>query len=376
MLARSSSLWLPLLLALAPALAAAQEDGEGGGALEEDAPPGIPPAAELESPQLRVAVLLLPTGEVDETAAEGLGELLIGAVASRGGVRIVGREEFQAQLGQGDAGTLECVSSMTCLGRVGVQLGVREVIAGTLAHRGDEWIFNINRVDVREGALMGRVFREVRGDLGAVADALGAAVPELYEPPRSPGVLVFAGAPAGAEVTLDGVLVGRLSSEPLRREDVEPGRHEIRVEAPGHAPWSRVIQLSSGAEVHLEPTLAALSAPVERVEESIHPLFFVGAGVSAAALGVAIALGVSSQDGFDPLGADARQEGEVSRAEAVAFYEARGREATGANVLFVVAGLAAITGVVALFFPVRVVLTDGEAGASLQLAPGGLEGRF
>ncbi|MEQ8889860.1 MAG: hypothetical protein RID93_19595, partial [Sandaracinaceae bacterium] len=75
MLARSSSLWLPLLLALAPALAAAQEDGEDGGALEEDAPPGIPPAAELESPQLRVAVLLLPTGEVDETAAEGLGEL-------------------------------------------------------------------------------------------------------------------------------------------------------------------------------------------------------------------------------------------------------------------------------------------------------------
>ena len=63
--------------------------------------------------------------------------------------------------------------------------------------------------------------------------------------------------------------------------------------------------------------------------------------ISAAALGVAIALGVSSQDGFDPLGADARQEGEVTRAEAVAFYEARGREATGANVLFVVAGLAA-----------------------------------
>ncbi|MEC7518717.1 MAG: PEGA domain-containing protein [Myxococcota bacterium] len=354
---RSRLAWLALALAAASP-AAAQDD---------------PAADEEADPPLRVAVLLVPAGDVDPTAAEGLEELLIGAVAARGGLRIVGREELQAQLGQGDAAALECVASMTCLGRVGVQLGVREVIAGTLAQRGDEWVFHLDRVDVRNGETLGRVFREVRGDLGAVADALGAATAELYVPPVRPGALVVSGAPRGAEVTLDGVLLGHLGAEPLRRGDLEPGAHELRVEAPGHEPWSRTVEVTAGAELHLEPRLTEIAAPRARVEESIHPAVWVLGGVAAGSLAAAVALGVSSQTGFDPLEAEARQGGAVTRAEALEFYAAREREAIAADVLFAVAGAAAIAGVVALFFPERRIVLD-EVG--LELSPAGLRGTF
>jgi hypothetical protein len=60
---------------------------------------------ELESPagarapdERRVAVLILAAGGVDADSADALTELAIGSVASRGGIRIVGKEELQAQL--------------------------------------------------------------------------------------------------------------------------------------------------------------------------------------------------------------------------------------------------------------------------------------
>ncbi len=316
----------------------------------------------------RVLVLLVPTGELDESVADGLGELLIGAVASRReGVRIVGKEELQAQLGQDDPATLECIGSMACLGRVGVQLGVVEVIAGTLARREPRWVFNLNRVDVHRGAIVGRVFREVEGDLGAVADALSAALPELYEPEVSPAVLVLASDVRGAEVSIDGAVVGTLDGE-LRREGLAPGRHTVRVSAPGYVAWERAVSLTEGTEVHLEARLRHVV-----VDEQIHPLAWIAGGVAIAAMAAAIPLGVVSQTALDPSEAQ-RRSMEVTRADVLAFYDARSREAIAADVLFAVAGAAAIASLVALFFPVRREL--GEAG--LTLGPGGaiLGGRF
>ena len=216
--------WLAgLLVALAAGMGAADADAQD----VDD--PGSPVSTD-DTPRRRVAVLILAAGGgVDPSMADGLSELLVGALAVQGGVTIVGKEEFQAQLGQGDEGTLDCISSLACLGRVGVQLDVVEVVAGTLAHRDERWVFNLNRVDVRTGEIVGRVFREVEGDLGAVADALNAAIPELYapapepEPPvppaplePAPGALVLSTPVDGAEVAIEGALVGRTEHGGLR----------------------------------------------------------------------------------------------------------------------------------------------------------------
>lgn len=332
----------------------------------------------------REAVLLMSVGDVDPEVADSLSEVLIGAVAARGGLTILGRQEFQAQLAQGDAGTLECISSLACLGRVGVQLDVREVIAGTIARREGVWIFNLNRVDTTSGQVVGRVFREVEGDLGAVADALHASVPELFAPPAEPdpppdppapptGAISVSTNVAGAEVYVDGALVGTTeageqTAGELVREGFEPGPHRVELIASGYYAWARQVRVAVGSTGHVEARLR------EAWDESPNPLLWIGGGLSVAAFGVAIGLGVASQDDLD-LSAMRRQDGTVSRAEAVAFYEANEQQALAANVLFAVGGVAAAAALVALFFPDRSRRGMPER-AGVRLHGLGLEGWF
>lgn len=333
-------------------------------------------AATEQAARTRVAVLIVVTGDLDPAIADGLTELLIGAVAARGNMTIVGKEEFQAQLGQGDAGTLECISSMPCMGRVGVQLDVSEVIAGTLAQREERWVFNLNRVNVRSGEVLGRVFREIEGDLGVVADALAAAIPQLYEPampdpppdppepldppPPDPGTLVLTTRVVGAEVFVDRMLVGHITAEGLRHE-APAGALAVRVTASGYHPWSRTVRLRAGRELHIVVGLE------EHYDEAVNPWFWIGGGLAIAGIAVAIPIGVSSKDTLDFTESQLAT-GEVTRAEVVAFYDARRDEALAANLLFGLTGALAISAAATLFFPWR----SRVDGVALVPAPGGL----
>ncbi len=326
---------IALLQVIVGSPASAQEPGTGdheaGDALER-------PRAEGDDSK-RVAVLVLATSGVDPETADALTELVIGAIAVRGGMTIVGKEEFQALLGQGEARSIECVSSTACLGRIGVELGVDELVAGTVGRRNTRWIFNVNRIDIRTGELAGRVFREVEGDVGALADSMQQAVPELYERPRQPGGLLVSANVDGAEVVVDGSLVGIYHGSAVELTNVAPGRHEITVSAAGYFDWSRVVNVADGATMQIE---AALDAPRRRGEEEpsgLSPLFVVGVGVAAAAGGVAIGFGIASQA--------TRPDG-ITRTEAVEFVDARSTEAAVADIAMGVAGAGLVTAVIGL----------------------------
>jgi hypothetical protein len=328
-------------------------------------------AQEAEEPapeRARVAVLLLATGDLDPNVADELNELLIGGVAARGGSTILGRAELEAQLGE--SSLLSCIGSMPCIGRLGVQLGVSEVVAGTLAQRDGRWLFDLNRIDVRSGRVVGHAFREALGDLGAVADALSEALPTLYEEPEAPvrtGTLVLE-SPVRAEASIDGVSIGTVDGT-LRHEGLAPGTHEVRVEAPDHEPWVRTVEVGAGAEVHLTAVMLAIESGTP-----VHPAVWAGIGIGVAALAVAIPLGLSSQAHAD-LSDEARRTMEITRADAVAFYEEREAEAIAADVLFAVAGVALAVGGAALFLPVFHAI---DPPPRVRLGPGSiaLEGSF
>ncbi len=365
---------LAALVALALGLLAGPWAGPGArrARAQDDSEPGA---------RRRIAVLLLSVAEVDPEVADSLSEVLIGAVAARGGMTILGREEFEAQLDAGETDTLSCVTSLACLGRVGVQLGVDEVIAGTIARREGVWVFNLNRVEVARGEVVGRVFREIAGDLGAVADALHAAVEEVYAPPPEPppveppppaappsGVLSLAAPADGAEVFLDGAVLGAIEGGRLERAGIEPGSHEVEVVAAGYALWARTVRVDPGATLHLDARLR------EAFDEHVHPLVWIAGAVAAASLATAIPLGVSSQETL-ALPLEARRQGTPRRAEALAFYEAREREAIAADVLYVLGGAAAVAAAVALFFPERTRRGLPERGG-VRATGLGIEGWF
>jgi hypothetical protein len=325
-------------------------DGDSGEALER-------PPADGDEGTRRVAIVILASSGVDPETADALTELAIGAVATRGRVSIVGKEEFQAQLGQGEARSAECVTSTACLGRVGVQLGVDELIAGTVARRGDRWVFNLNRIEIRTGELAGRIFREVSGDVGAVADAVQDAIPELYERVSEPGVLLVSATVEGAEVVVDDVLIGVYRGEPVQLEEVAPGRHELVVSAAGYFDWTRVVNVAEGATMQIE---AALESPTVQPHEEggISALLWIGLGVGVVAGGLATYFGIASQ---------AELESGLTMQEAEDFYNARQAEATVANISIGVAIAGA--GVAVLGFFLSDFGSDDESSVEAGIAP-------
>ncbi|WP_053237947.1 PEGA domain-containing protein [Sandaracinus amylolyticus] len=289
----------------------------------------------------RVAVVLLPGGpDVDPAMTDALTELLIAGVAARGeGFQIVGKEELQAQLERDDAETARCIESAACLGRVGALLDVREIIAGTLALRADAsgapaWAFDLHRIDVRDGEQLGRVFREVSGDLDALLRALEESIPELYARRVQPGRLVVRATVQGAAVTLDGAAIGVFDGAPLRRETVEPGTHLLRVEAAGFRAFERSVEVEEGATLMIDAVLERAGSWTPS------PLVWVGGAIALASATAGIAFGVASQ---------AEPSDDVSMRDVVEqFYPARDAEAIAANVLFGIAGAGAVAVAVGL----------------------------
>lgn len=348
--------------------AAAQDDMNGSGneagppasAVEApmQTPPPLVPASPAPEP---IAVLLLPSGGVEASVADALTELLIAAVAQRGAATILGKEEFQAQLGQGDASTAECLESITCLGRVGVALGVREVIAGTIGHHGTTWAFALNRIDLRTGITQGRVFREVEGDLGEVVRTLGESVDDLYIVAIEPGRLVVRASVDGAEVSLDGAVIGTIVlGEPVRRDLLTPGHHDVVVAAHGLASYRRTIDIEPGTTFVLEAELTAFA----HHGFDIPALTWVLGGVALVALAGGIAMGVSSTG---------RAPEEATQREVQAYYAARANEAMAADVCFGVA-FAATAGAVIPLILAAIAEPGADAGEDVQASVAPLPG--
>ncbi|MEM9192545.1 MAG: PEGA domain-containing protein [Myxococcota bacterium] len=323
---------------------------------ESEAAEALEAPREDSAQQVRVAVLVLAVGNVDHLTADALTEVAIAAVARRGGVSIVGKEEFQALLNQGEARSIECVSSTACLGRIGVELGVDELVAGTVGRRGASWVFNLNRIDIRSGQVAARSFREVEGDVGALADAIQSAVPELYARAQQPATLLIVSNIDGAEVLIDGTLVGVYRGEPVQLREISPGRREVVVSAAGYYDWNRTVTVAAGTTLQVEAILEAPQAPEGG---SLSSLVYVGAVAAGIGLAAGIGFGVASQKDPDP---------ELTRDQAIGHVDARRREAIAANVGFSLA----VAGGIAL--GLGLLLSDwgpGETDVAVSASPDG-----
>lgn len=342
-----------------PRAASAQSEPSTEPAADTGAPAEEPASTALESvavpaepssPALRVAVLLLPTGDVDPATTDALTELLIAAVAARGSPQILGKEELLALLGRDDASMLECMASPTCLGIAGVELGLTEIVSGTLGQRDGAWIFVLDRIDVRSGDTAARVFRVVEGGLDALIAALSDATDELYVETVRPGRIVLHAAVAGV-VELDGAELGEtIPGTPFRHDLIPPGTHELVLRARGHAPWVRTIEVEEGASLVLDAVPAPVSSSFE-----VPALTWVLGGASLLALGGGIALGISSQATVTP---------DATMREVFEFFDAREREAIAADVLYGLAGAFAVGAIVPLAFALA-----GDDDPALALLP-------
>ena len=133
------------------------------------------------------------------------------------------------------------------------------MVVGTLGKRGDDYIYNLNLIDIGSGKVENRVFELVAFSKDHPLDALIRAVQstadKLLEPKVEPGAVRVTSETRGAMVYFDEAFMG---STPVRRDGVEPGAHQLRVEKEGHVGWAKEIEVPAGATMEVKVPLGAL----------------------------------------------------------------------------------------------------------------------
>ncbi|HEY6476565.1 MAG TPA: PEGA domain-containing protein [Polyangia bacterium] len=277
----------------------------------------------------KIAVLVLGTSEKEAELADNLTEVLIAYVAQHGGFEIAGKEEFRARLGvENERRAQDCLDDISCLGRAGVSLGVRRIVAGSVGTRGKQFLFNLNLDNVEQGKVESRVFRLVEGGVEDLIHAVQEASGELFRPHVEPGKIQISSEPDGARVAIDNAYLG---VTPLISGTLLAGKHAVRVEANGHFPWASRVEVLPGQELQIK--LTGENLPRRR---DWPPSVAYGTAVAAgAALAVGGFLGELSQ--LQPNGSTRQQAGDD--------LEQKRHFATAANISFAAAAVLAVVSV-------------------------------
>jgi PEGA domain len=283
----------------------------------------------------KMAVLVLGASELDAELADNVTEMVIAAVARRGGVEVAGKEEFRARLGvTSEQRAQACMEEVSCVGRTAVSLGVRRIVTGTVGKRDRQFLFSLNLHDVELGRVENRVFRLIEGSIDDLIRAVEAGCHELFRPRVEPGRIQVGSTPPGARVAIDNAYLG---VTPLISGTLLPGTHRVRVEADGRFPWTSQVEVRAGQDLGINLTEANL--PWRRRWPAYAAYGSAGLGLAAAAAGGF--LGVLSQ--VNPTG-DTRESAQrdLARKQDLAF---------GSTVAFVSAGaLAVLSGVLFLIY--------------------------
>ena len=282
----------------------------------------------------KIAVLVVGTSEKDAELADNLTEVIIAHAAQHGGFEIAGKEEFRARLGvENERRAQSCLDDISCLGRAGVSLGVRRIVAGSVGTRGKRYLFNLNLDNIQDGRVESRVFRLVEGGVEDLIRAVQEASTELFRPHVEPGKIQVASQPEGARVSIDNAYLG---ITPLISPTLLAGKHNVRVEADGRFPWTSRVEVLPGQELQIRLTPDNLPA------RRRFPTYgaYGGAALCVASLAAGGFLGVLSQ--LQPNG--------DSRAAAMADLDQKRKFAFAANVAF---GASAVFGLVSLYYFIR-----------------------
>ena len=277
----------------------------------------------------KIAVLVLATADKDADLADNLTEVIIAYAAQHGGFEVAGKEEFRARLGvESERRTQACLDDVSCLGRAGVSLGVRRIVAGSVGTRGKQVLFNLVLDNVQDGKVESRVFRLVEGGVENLIKAVQEAASELFRPRAEPGKIQVSSDPAGARVAIDNAY--------LISPTLVAGKHNVRVEASDRFPWTSRVEVRPGEELQIRLTPDNLP----RRRRWPANAATVSTALAAGAFATGAFLGVLSQ--MQPNG-DSRQAAMQDLDEKRSF-------ARGANIAF---GAGALLAAIAIYHFIR-----------------------
>ncbi len=209
------------------------------------------------------------------------------------------------------------------------------------------------------------------------------AAPETPPPEQKMSLLELTTSAEGAQVFIDGELVGQT---PLPGPWTLPaGTHEIELRPVRGEPARATVEVEAGARARVTllehvPVAAPVEAPKEREVRVVHtgPGFslatagYVTAGVGVAAVGAGVAFGIIAQGAADDAAALDRRDAGNSRADLQALVDDVDGAAFAANLLYGVGAVAALAGVTMVVLasdgplaPQRIEVRPTAGGAAL-----------
>ena len=286
---------------LVASVAGAQQEPAAESAPEAAASPPAtapPPAANEEMGPTAVVVVASGGGAVTDEVLTGARQAAVAVVAS---ARQRHHREARAEQDPGLPHRAASCADDACLVTVGLdaQAGYLMVLMIEAAEPG--YRVMVLLVDVTNEQMMGSAAFELPADPAAFSTVMTAPLGPLVEAIESPypttGTLAITAEQIGAEIIIDGELVGNSPLQPI--EEVEPGEHQVQVSMEGYLDDERTVEVVAGEVATVSVTLQPEPPPPPPPPPST-PIWrrwwfwtAIGAVVVGTGLGVGLGVGLS-----------------------------------------------------------------------------------
>ena len=198
----------------------------------------------------RIAVLIVPGHDGDRALTDNLTEVAISRLAEISDFDLMGTRELRRRLASTGSGELpiDCLNDAPCLDHVGLTIGVRRLLSGSVRPEGSRFLVALAINDLESGKVDRSFFRAVDGGLDSLIRTVQDGVDDLFRQRSVAGQLRIDSVPEGAAVVVDEQYRG---TTPLWVNPMQPGNHRLRVEMSGRFPWKKEFQLAPGQNLLL-----------------------------------------------------------------------------------------------------------------------------
>jgi len=201
-----------------------------------------------------------------------------------------------------DATLRGCGGEPACLGAVARRLDAQQIVAGNVAQLGDSYVVNLKLVDAK-GIEIRRVSEPLKGSADELIDAVRVAAYRLVRPQDLKGSLAILCDAPGANVVLDGKIVGKT---PLVRplEGIDVGKHTLKLEARGYTTFESAVDVRFQKTSEVVVRLLLIGGPLEPPPEAPTPWYaspwmYAAVGAGAVVLGFFIGRALAKESTID-----------------------------------------------------------------------------
>ncbi|MFH1811487.1 MAG: PEGA domain-containing protein [Pseudomonadota bacterium] len=220
-------------------------------------------AAPKRVEQRSVAIHPLQPLGTEPQIARRLEDLLHAQVTTIPGVKLLSQDAMNAFL---LAQPTPCDGGTACLVKLGEACGVQKLVYGTVASLGDSYVLDLKLIDVATRKEANRQSVSLSGEQAVLIDGIRAAAVQLIAKELYVGSITLRLDKPGAQVFVDGKLVGSTPLPPI--PDLEPGKHALKIVMPGYTDFDQFVDVrferTTLVNISLKGT--SIDATVEAIE--------------------------------------------------------------------------------------------------------------